>query len=56
MLLLSWCKWDAEYRPSPMLRAVQYVLLTLIVIGVVLLATQRMWVPKVVEYILARGW
>jgi|GEM_PF-5257495 len=53
MSLLRWCKWDAEYRPSPMLRAFQYLLLALIVIGVVLLVTQSFWVPKVVQYILA---
>ncbi len=41
-----------EYHPSPLLRAVQIFLLVLIIIGVILLATQAMWVPKVVDYIL----
>lgn len=42
-------------RPYPntkWLRAVQIFLLTLIVMGLVLLVTQKLWVPKVVSYIL----
>jgi len=46
----------ADYHPSLMLRAVQYVLLALIVIGLILLGTQSVWVPKLVQYMLAQGW
>lgn len=42
------------YRPSPLLRAIQIILLILIVIGVALLATQRFWLPSLVEYILEK--
>ena len=42
------------YHPSPFLRFVQIFLLILIVIGVVLLSTQSIWVPKVVSYIIEK--
>jgi hypothetical protein len=41
-----------EYHPSPLLRAVQIVLLVLIVLGIGLLLSRDTWVPKVVQYIL----
>ncbi len=40
------------YNPSPLLKAVQIFLLILIVIGVVLLFTQKIWVPKLVDAII----
>ncbi len=42
----------SAYNPSPLLKAVQIILLILIVIGVILLLTQKIWVPKLVELIL----
>ena len=41
-----------DYNPSPFMRAVQIFLLVLILIGIGLLVTQKLWVPKLVEYIL----
>lgn len=41
-----------DYHPSPILRAVQVTLLILIIIGIGLLCTQKLWVPKVVDYLL----
>jgi len=41
-----------EYPTSKTVRAVQVFLLILIIIGVGLLLTQKVWVPKVVNYIL----
>lgn len=41
-----------NYHPSPLLKAIQFFLLFLIFIGVCLLITQKLWVPKLVEYIL----
>lgn len=38
---------------KPFIKVVQIFLLILIVIGVTLLATQKHWVPQVVEYIIA---
>ena len=40
------------YNPTPLLRAVQIFLLALILAGVVLLSTQNIWVPKVVQYLM----
>ncbi len=45
-------KWP-ESTPKPMLM-VQVFLITLIVIGVILLFTQKLWLPTVVNYILAQ--
>ncbi|MFZ2252950.1 MAG: hypothetical protein WAW13_02110 [Minisyncoccia bacterium] len=42
-----------EYNPSPFMRVVQISLLILILIGIGLLVTQKVWVPKLVEYILS---
>jgi|CXWL01.1.fsa_nt_gi hypothetical protein len=42
-----------EYNPSSFIRAVQIFLLILILIGIGLLVTQKVWVPKLVEYILS---
>ena len=42
------------YHPTPLLRAIQIILLILIVIGVGLLATQKHWLPGLVAYILER--
>src|SRR3989344_1226823 len=44
-------KWR-YYSPSPFLRVVQISLLALILIGVGLLFTQKMWVPRLVEFLL----
>lgn len=41
-----------NYHPSPLLIAIQVFLLNLIIIGIVLLVTQKLWVPKLVQYIL----
>ena len=41
-----------QYHPSPLIRVVQIFLLALIIVGIGLLLTQNMWVPKVVTYIL----
>ena len=41
-----------NYHPSPLLRKFQIFLLILIIIGIGLLATQKIWVPKLVAYIL----
>jgi hypothetical protein len=47
--------WNKEeYHPSPALKAFQVFLLILIVIGIGLLITQKMWVPKVVNYFLEK--
>ncbi len=42
------------YHPTPLLRGVQIFLLLLIVIGVGLLATQKFWLPGLVEYIIEK--
>ncbi len=44
----------SDYHPSPLLKAVQIFLLILIIIGIGLLMTQKLWVPKVVDYMLGR--
>ena len=44
--------WKRNYHPSPLLRTIQIFLLILIVIGIILLCTQNLWVPKLVNYIL----
>ncbi len=41
-----------KYHPTPLLKAVQVFLLILIVLGIGLIITQKMWVPSVVTYIL----
>jgi heat shock protein HslJ len=43
----SWKRED--YHPSPALRAFQVFLLILIILGLALIATQKLWVPKLVE-------
>lgn len=48
-----WKHWDGNaYRPSKFLRGVQIFLLVLIIIGLGLLATNKIWVPKLVDKIL----
>jgi len=42
-----------EYYPSSFLKVIQIFLLVLIIVGIGLLATQKIWVPKLVEYILS---
>ncbi len=37
---------------APLLNTLQIFLLVLIVLGVMLLATQALWVPKVVDYLM----
>lgn len=44
-------KWS-DYHPSPLLRAVQIFLLLMIILGIGLLFTQKLWVSKVVDYII----
>ena len=46
---INWGK--RYYHPSPLLRTIQIVLLILIIIGLGLLITQNIWVPKLVETI-----
>lgn len=47
------CKKDgAQCCRNPWMRSIQIFLLLLIALGLGLLATQNLWVPKVVEYIL----
>ena len=43
---------QGEYNPSPFLKAIQIFLLVLIIIGIGLLVAQKLWVPKVVAYLL----
>lgn len=45
--------WNRNYHPTKTIRIIQIVLLALIVIGVVLVLTQKIWVPKLVERIMA---
>lgn len=40
-----------KYHPSPIVRVIQALLLVLIVVGVALLLTQKIWVPKLVDYL-----
>ena len=41
-----------HYHPTPLLKAVQVFLLILIILGIGLIITQKMWVPSVVTYML----
>jgi hypothetical protein len=50
-MLFNWKKED--YHPSRFLITTQIVLLVLIIIGIVLLFTQNIWVPKLVDRILS---
>jgi len=43
---------NSEYHPSQLIKTLQLVLLVLIIVGIALLLTQKMWVPNVVNYIL----
>ncbi len=45
-----------NYHPSPLLRAFQFFLLILIIIGVFLLMTQDLWVAKFTDYLIQKGW
>lgn len=42
------------YHPSVLMRTIQIILLILIVVGIVLLSTQKMWVPGLVQYIIEK--
>lgn len=44
-------QWN-NYHPSYILKCVQIFLSILIIMGIALIFTQKMWVPNVVEYIL----
>ena len=44
------------YKPSPLLRAFQFFLLILIIIGVALIVTQDLWISKLVDYLLKAGY
>lgn len=47
------CNWKKEdYHPTPAMKALNIFLLFLIVVGVALLFTQDLWVPKVVDLLL----
>lgn len=48
-------RWKKDYHPSRFIRMTQIVLLILIVIGIILLCTQNLWVPRLVNYILLRS-
>lgn len=43
---------EGKYCASPCLRMIQIVLLMLILIGLGLIATQRLWVPRIVDFIM----
>jgi len=45
---------DGKYYCSPRFKALQIILLSLIIIGIGLLLSQKLWVSKLVEYILKR--
>lgn len=49
-MCINWKKY--EDNSSPTIRMVRIVLLILIIVGVGLLLTKDMWVPKLVDYIL----
>ncbi len=52
-MFCNWKKWkNCEYHPRPALKRLQIILLALIVVGLALLATQRLWVPRLVDHIL----
>lgn len=42
-------------KPSPSLRNIQIFLLVLIVLGIGLLFTQKMWVPDFVQFLIRQG-
>lgn len=44
---------NLEDNSSPFIRGLRIFLLVLIVIGIGLIFTQNLWVPKLVDYILA---
>lgn len=44
-------KWR-DYHPSPLLKAVQIFLLVLIILGIGLIFTQKLWVSYVVDYLI----
>ena len=46
-------KW--ENNASPVVKAVRIILLILIIVGLVLIFTKNLWVPKLVDYILGSG-
>ncbi|MCX6736431.1 MAG: hypothetical protein NTZ13_05105 [Candidatus Parcubacteria bacterium] len=51
---MSFCKnWKREnYHPGQLLVGFQIFLLVLIIVGITLIFTQNLWVPKLVEFIL----
>lgn len=46
-----WCK-NIEDNSSPFIKKVRIILLVMIIVGIGLLATQNIWVPKLVAYII----
>lgn len=42
-----------DYHPTPLLHAIQFVLLVLIVVGIILIVTRDSWVPGLVESIVS---
>lgn len=45
-----------KYHPSKFIRIIQIFLLILIIIGIGLLLTQNIWVPKLVDFILKNNY
>jgi protein-S-isoprenylcysteine O-methyltransferase Ste14 len=48
----DWRRYQIISQSTPAMRRIQIVLLVLIIIGLVLLATQKLWVGSVVDFIL----
>ncbi len=46
---------QTEYHSTPLLRGIQIILLILIVIGITLLSTQKMWLPSLTNFLLTKG-
>jgi hypothetical protein len=44
-----------EYHATPLLRAIQFVLLVLIIAGIILIVTRDSWVPGLVESLIVEG-
>lgn len=43
-----------ENNSSPLIRKIRIILLILIIIGLTLIFTQNIWLPKLMEYILTK--
>jgi hypothetical protein len=49
-MVSNWKRGD--YHPSAVIKGVQILLLIVIIIGIGLILTQNIWVPKLVDYLL----